>query len=85
MQGYFFHELLPSFPEELEIAARWAFVDPDTTVPDDRRHELTLAVNWFFAGHRNKLTVDASRLTLEVPGGADLAEDRVRVQWDVSF
>ena len=83
--GYFFHEALPAVPEELEIAARWAFVDPDTSLRDDRRHELTVAVNWFVAGHRNKLTLDASRLRLEVPGETDLAENRVRLQWDVSF
>ncbi len=83
--GYFFHEILSKVPEELELAARWAFVDPDASRSDDRRHELTLAVNWFFAGHRNKLTLDASRLSLEVPGGAELAENRIRLQWDVSF
>ncbi|MCP3964169.1 MAG: hypothetical protein GY719_40585 [bacterium] len=83
--GYFFHEILSKVPEELELAARWAFVDPDASRSDDRRHELTLAVNWFFVGHRNKLTLDASRLSLEAPGGAELAENRIRLQWDVSF
>ena len=83
--GYFFHELLPAVPEELEIAARWAFVDSDTSLPEDRRHERTLAINWFFAGHRNKLTLDFSRLTLEAAGAADLSDNRIRFQWDVSF
>ena len=43
-----------------------------------------MAINWFFAGHRNKLTLDASRLRVEALGETDLAEDRVRLQWDVS-
>ena len=83
--GYFLHELKEAIPEELEVAVRLAFVDPDTSQPADLRTEATVGLNWFFDGHRNKLTLDASRLRLEQPGGADLEDDRVRIQWDVSF
>jgi phosphate-selective porin len=82
--GYFFDGLWPSFPSALELAARAAFVDPDTSRPDDRQTELTFGANWFFAGHRNKLTLDSSRIGLESADG-DEAAWRVRLQWDVSF
>ncbi len=83
--GYFPHYLIPVIPKPLEIAFRYAFVDPNVFMKNDKRQEFTGAFNWFFAGHRNKLTVDASHLTLAVPGSKDLTEQRIRLQWDVSF
>lgn len=68
----------------LELAVRYAWVDDDTSRPDDDRRELTFGANWFFSGHDNKLTVDLSRLTLDQPDGR-LDDVRVRFQWDVSF
>jgi phosphate-selective porin len=82
--GYFFHETWPSVPSPLELAVRAAFVDWDTSVPDDRQTEITFCGNWFFHGHRNKLTLDVSRLGLENPAG-DRSAWRGRFQWDVSF
>lgn len=83
--GYFPHEAWAAVPAPLEVAARRAVVDPDRAAPGDRRHETTFAVNWFFAGHRNKLTLDVSRLDLAVAGAETLRDDRLRVQWDLSF
>ena len=86
--GYFPHGLISAVPKPLEIAFRYSHVDPNTDAPGDRRQEFTTGLNWFFAGHRNKLTLDASHLTLEnnsAPGLAAYAEQRVRLQWDVSF
>jgi phosphate-selective porin len=83
--GFFFHTLFPAFPKALEIGLRWAEVDPDTTTGGDLEQETTLVFNWFFSGHRNKLTLDLGRLKRQ---GADIGrrrEDRVRLQWDVSF
>jgi phosphate-selective porin OprO and OprP len=82
--GYFFHYLVPAIPEELELAVRYAFVDPNISVASDKIQEFTSAANWFIAGHQNKITVDLSHLTLAQPGG-ELTEQRVRLQWDVSF
>lgn len=82
--GFFFHESWDAFPRPLELALRVAFVDPDTTRSDDSRQEVSVAANWFFNGHRNKITLDGSWLRLDDPTGA--ADDlRVRLQWDVSF
>jgi phosphate-selective porin len=69
----------------LELAGRWAFVDRDTSVPSNTEQELTGALNWFFRGHSNKLTLDASRLTLEQAAGPRLSRGRARLQWDVHF
>jgi phosphate-selective porin len=80
--GYFPHALVDIIPRPLEIAYRYAFVDPEGLLGNDMLREHTVAANWFFAGHRNKLTVDYSHLTRE---GAFTPIDRVRLQWDVSF
>ncbi len=80
--GYFPHYLIDVIPQPLEVAFRYAFVDPNDTVRSDVLREQTVALNWFFAGHRNKLTLDASHLTQE--GGVP-SVDRVRLQYDVSF
>ncbi len=69
----------------LELAGRYAWVDPDTTIREDDRREWTLAANWFFSGHDNKLTLDLSRLEQDVPSAATLHDNRIRFQWDISF
>ncbi len=83
--GYFFHALIPKFPKPLEIAFRLAEVDPDTAADDDAENEWTLAFNWFLAGHRNKLTFDFSRLHDRNEEVGRRWENRIRLQWDVSF
>ncbi len=85
--GYFPHYLISAVPKPLEIAFRYSHVDPNTDAGGDMRQEYTTGLNWFFAGHRNKLTLDASHLTLEQasPSLPALTEQRVRLQWDVSF
>jgi hypothetical protein len=80
--GYFPHYLIDFIPQPLEVAFRYAFVDPNDTVRSDVLEEQTVAINWFFAGHRNKLTLDGSHLTQE--GGVP-SVDRIRLQWDISF
>ncbi len=83
--GYFFHYLWNKIPKPMELAFRYGFVDPNVFVSGDKRQEFTPVINWFFAGHRNKLTLDYSYLTLAQLGASDLTENRVRLQWDVSF
>jgi phosphate-selective porin len=83
--GYFPHYLIPFIPKPLEIAFRFAFVDPNQSAKNDKLKAYTTAINWFFAGHRNKLTLDGTWFTLDQPRGKDLNEQQVRLQWDVSF
>jgi phosphate-selective porin OprO/OprP len=81
--GFFFHSVWPSVPRPLEFALRGAVVDEDTPGAPVRQ-ELSSAANWFFAGHRNKLTLELSRLTLEDPVSHGKVW-RIRFQWDVSI
>ena len=88
--GYTNHGLLAPIPEGLELAFRYAYViEPVTTLINlnrNRREEYTVGLNWFFAGHNNKVTVDYSYLTLkDFASGRDVSDNRVRLQWDISF
>lgn len=83
--GYFLHEAIPAVPAPLELAARYAFVDPNAHAANDVRREYTAAANWFFAGHKNKVTLDVTHFTLARAGAPMLREERARVQWDISF
>lgn len=83
--GYFLHGLIDAIPPEFELAGRYAWVDPNTEIPDDTRTEWTFGANWFFAGHDNKLTADFSIFDLETENGGVLSDERVRLQWDISF
>ena len=87
--GYFFHQLIPAVPEELELAFRYAFVEEPNELDrsaENKREEFTLGANWFYAGHNNKITADFSHLTLEDGFvNRDVSDNRFRVQWDVSY
>ncbi|MDH4155611.1 MAG: OprO/OprP family phosphate-selective porin [Nitrospira sp.] len=85
--GYFPHALIDVVPKPLEFAYRYAFLDPGdgplgSLLGNQMRREHTFGVNWFFAGHRNKLSLDYSHLSRD---GGFTPVDRVRLQWDVSF
>ena len=82
--GSFLNEWWPTVPAALEVVARIALVDPDLGRPGDLSSEVTLGANWFFEGHRNKLSVDVSRLEdgVEFPGGR---RHRLRLQWEISL
>ena len=82
--GYFLHGWIEAVPKGLELAFRYAFVDPDTAVANNLRQEYTAGLNWFFAGHNNKLSLDFTNLTLQTNEGL-VSDQRVRFQWDVSF
>jgi hypothetical protein len=82
--GMFFSEIYASFPEPLEFAIRFARVDPNRDLGDDTEKEYTLASNWFFKGHRNKLTLDLSRVIRRQAPETDTS-NRIRLQWDWSF
>ncbi len=82
--GMFFSALYDPFPEPLEFAIRMAAVDPDRDRAGASIRELTLGANWFFQGHRNKLTLDLSRVDRRNAPDTELS-NRVRLQWDWSF
>jgi len=52
---------------------------------DDAENDAPLVFNWFFNGYRKKLTFDISRLHDRNEEIGKRWENRVRLQWDVSF
>ncbi|MDH3256023.1 MAG: OprO/OprP family phosphate-selective porin [Nitrospinota bacterium] len=88
--GYTNHGALAPLPEGLELAFRYAYViesiSPTDNVNRNRREEFTVGLNWFLAGHNNKVTVDYSYLTLkDFASMGTFSDNRVRLQWDISF
>ncbi len=69
--GYIPHHL-QEVPGKLEFYARQAWYDPDRDESGNNNWEYTVGMNWFFAGHRNKLTLEYSYLDFDriEPDGA---------------
>lgn len=82
--GMFASEVWGGAPEPLEFALKYASVDPDGLEDEVSEREFIFASNWFFNGHRNKLTADVSRVIRQNVADNEF-ETRVRLQWDVSF
>jgi phosphate-selective porin OprO and OprP len=84
--GYFPHYILPLVPKNLEFAARYAFVDPNTAIDHNDQQEASGVMNYFFDGHSNKLSFQVSHLMIDDPeSGASQSEQRYWVQWDLTF
>jgi phosphate-selective porin len=83
--GLFPHTAWARVPRPLEVALRYAWVDPNDARSGDRQTETTVAVNWFLRGHRNKLTADYGWLTDDLSQPGERQEHRLRLQWDVSL
>lgn len=82
--GFFPSEVFEGLPEPLEIGARWAYVSGGPVGDDPDVREAGAVANWYFAGHRNKLTFDLFRVDIEDPSGS-ADRWRARLQWDLSF
>jgi len=82
--GWFPSTSYQKWPSPLELALRAALVHPYAKADLHENKEFTVAVNWFFNGHRNKLTSDVSRLKIDDPRG-QTQDWRFRLQWDVSL
>ncbi|TRZ44292.1 OprO/OprP family phosphate-selective porin [Robertkochia solimangrovi] len=83
--GYFMNGLIHGIPEKMELAGRYARYQPDRNQDGLIEEEYSLAFNWFFSGHRNKLTIDYTWFNLENPALRDENKGRFRIQWDISF
>jgi len=82
--GWFLNEQFERWPRPLELAARIALVSPGRDQDNRANKEYTLAANWFFNGHRNKLTVDLAYLKIREEAGSE-NDWRFRLQWDISL
>lgn len=82
--GIFPHQFIKNIPVNLELALRYATVDTNELLVSDKIHEYTFAANWFFNGHRNKITVDTGNYSVQEQE-LSATEWRYRLQWDISF
>jgi hypothetical protein len=83
--GYFFGQILDFWPEPLEMAARYAVIKPDLSAQNNEQIEAGVALNYFFAAHKNKLTTEVTRFMFQDQTLARENELRFRLQWDISF
>jgi len=83
--GYLFHQWIHWWPAPLEFAVRHATYKPDVNLSNNTQNETSFDFNWFFNGHKNKLTAEATYFNF--PGsGLDYTKGwRYRLQWDISF
>ncbi len=81
--GYLPQAIWSAMPKGVELAYRYAFVDPNLNVAHDLLQTHTVAVNYFLEGHSNKFTFDVARIKLNTLPG--YGETRYRVQYDVHF
>ena len=83
--GYFFHGLFPKFPKQLEVAVRHSVYRPDDNLNQNYQKESSFAVNWFFNGHKNKLTNELTYFSYDDKSLNLAAGWRWRLQWDISL
>lgn len=83
--GYFFHEVFNWWPRPLEFAIRNAGYIPNHEASYTKEKETSAAFNWFFSGHKNKLTLETSYFNYVETGGIPADQWRFRLQWDISL
>ena len=62
--GYFI------IPSDLEVAARYGYIDPNRDVSNDLRSEVGGAVSYYFHKHNLKLQADVRNLHRQVAAGS---------------
>ncbi|WP_426485994.1 OprO/OprP family phosphate-selective porin [Flavobacterium sp. 2] len=83
--GYFFSNVFGWWPKKLEMAARHAGYRPDDSIKQNSQEETTIAFNWFFNGHKNKLTSEVSYFSFQDKTLPLEQGWRFRIQWDISL
>jgi len=83
--GYFLHHSISLIPESLEVFIRQSFYDADYDVSGNNNFEYTIGSNWFFKGHKNKLTLEYSYIEYQEFDPINTSGSNIRLQWDVSI
>jgi hypothetical protein len=83
--GYFPHYIWRKIPKPLEVAFRYAGYRPNVEIPANLQQEYTLALNWFFKEHLNKLTAELTWIEFEDQFLRQADDLRLRLQWEISF
>ncbi len=72
-------------PKKLEVAARYSMLDTDTDAANDLQREYTGGINYYFKGHRSKIQADVGHYETEMGDLDDLNENRIRMQYQITF
>ncbi|HJW87617.1 MAG TPA: porin, partial [Candidatus Brocadiaceae bacterium] len=72
-------------PKKLEFAVRYSMLNTDTDVANDLQREYTGGVNYYFKGHRSKIQTDVGHFVTEKGDLDDLNENRIRMQYQITF
>jgi len=83
--GYFLHYSFSEIPAPLEAYIRHSYYDANIDLSANNNYEYTIGINWFFKGHKNKLTFEYSYLEYHEFNSIDEAGSRYRLQWDLSI
>ena len=81
--GYFVP--LPYVSKHLEVAGRYAFVNPDTRNQDDTEREISGGLNWYLFGNEHKFQADVKRVTRERNSPDDLSDTEFQLQYQLIF
>jgi hypothetical protein len=82
--GFFPHAAWDAVPKALEFAVRYASVG-ELRELRSFTHEGSTALNWFFAGHANKLTAELSLFDVSADRALEVEGWRFRLQWEVAL
>ncbi|GIQ61021.1 hypothetical protein Flavo103_41570 [Flavobacterium collinsii] len=83
--GYFFNDIINWWPRKLEVAGRFALYRPDNSIRNNLQNETAVTFNWFFNGHKNKLTSEVTYFTFQDKNLPLAAGWRFILQWDISL
>ena len=83
--GYFLNETVHWWPKQLELVGRYATYTSQRDGLERKNEEQGIALNYFIAGHSNKVTIDFTQFDLQALDNTNYDDNRVRVQWDITF
>lgn len=84
--GVMLRRLSPALPPRVEVAMRYACIDPDDPRGTDDQREISAVINWFIDGHENKVSAEIAHLTVGDPALQESdSRYRFRLQWELRF
>lgn len=89
-QGFYAQAGYFLIPKRLEVAARYAYLDPNRDVANDHWIETTGAVSWYINGHNLKIQADYTDIHKQGAvafnsGPSNTDDQRVRLQAQILF
>jgi phosphate-selective porin OprO/OprP len=72
-------------PPHMEIAFRYAIVDPNNHQSRDRKQEFTPALNYYIYKHRLKVGLNYTLLLQQNPSGGNFKDNGFRIQTQLFF